>query len=225
MTETFYVNRTNPAASRLFSNSPGQSLSLLTMNYGITRILFSLIILFYAAASTAQEISEGFIEDELSRTQADPDSEVTLTINAPREFVFEFLTRRVHEYVADAHGIEFDHSNSVEAKQLAQGSTRTITMDNGEALLQRFLRFDPPNSYAYFVDMDRSTIEAPLDYSISRYELSEIDSDTTQLRTAAVYRSSTRLLAYFVRRGFNNALQNEFSRAAQMIESEYLASQ
>jgi len=195
------------------------------ISYSFPRLLVTFFLLWQTSVSTAQEVSQQFIEDELTRTQVDPDSEIVLTIDASREFVFNFLTRHVHEYVAEARSIDFDHSNSNETDELAAGSVRTITLDNGETLLQRFLHFDPPHSYAYFVDMDRSTIDVPLEYSISRYELSEIDAGTTQLRTAAVYRSSTRLLAYFVRRGFNNAIQDEFSAAVTMIESEYLKSQ
>ncbi len=189
------------------------------------RLLPGFLMLLQAIPAMAQEFSPQFIADELARTRSDPDSEITLTIKAPRQFVFDFLTQRVDEYVSDANQVGFDHSNSARAGELAPGSDRVITMENSETLVQRFLRFEPPDGYAYFVDMARSTLEAPLDHSISRYQLTAIDADTTGLTTSVVYRSSSRLLAFFVRRGFESALRRDFSRAGKVIEAEYQSTQ
>jgi hypothetical protein len=38
---------------------------------------------------------------------------------------------------------------------------------------------------------------------------------------AIVYKSSTRLLAFFVRRAFNSALKRDFERAAEVIKIAY----
>ena len=98
-------------------------------------------------------------------------------------------------------------------------------MASDEFLLQRFLIIGPPSSFAYFVDMERSTLSAPLVYSISRYQLTETTPETTQLDIAVVYQSSTRLLAFLVRRGFNSALERDFDAAVAIIEADYLATQ
>ena len=132
----------------------------------LRRLLLGFFILCQVATVAGQEITESFIVDELARTQSDPDSAISLAINAPRDFVFDFLTRRVHEYVSDARAVEFDHDSSVQAKQLGVGSERRIIMASDEFLLQRFLIIEPPSSFAYFVDMERSTLSAPLVYSI-----------------------------------------------------------
>ena len=191
----------------------------------LQRLLFGVFVLCQLTTAAGQELTESFIQDELARAQTDPDSEISLTINAPRDFVFAFLTRRVHEYVSDARGVEFDHGNAAQVGRLAAGSQRRILMANDEFLLQRFLVVEPPRSFAYFVDMERSTLSAPLAYSISRYQLTETAPETTQLEIAVVYQSSTRLLAFFVRRGFNNALERDFAAAADIIEADYQAAQ
>jgi len=182
----------------------------------------TLPLLIMCSALTAQE-DESLINSELQRTLSDPDSEITVTIDAPRDFVFEFLTLRVHDYVADASSVRFDHSGSENAGALGKGTERSIIMNNGDTLLQRFLLFQPPQTYAYFVDMERSSLSAPLDYSLSRYELSDVGDGTTTLRVAVVYKESMRLLRFFVRRGFNSALERDFARAVQIIEAEYRA--
>lgn len=194
-------------------------------SFNLRRLLLGFFILCQVATVAGQEITESFIVDELARTQSDPDSEISLAINAPRDFVFDFLTRRVHEYVSDARAVEFDHDSSVQANQLGVGSERRIIMASDEFLLQRFLVVEPPSSFAYFVDMGRSTLSAPLVYSISRYQLTETTPETTQLDIAVVYQSSTRLLAFLVRRGFNSALERDFAAAVAIIEAEYLATQ
>jgi hypothetical protein len=92
---------------------------------------------------------------------------------------------------------------------------------NSEKLVQRFLQFDPPYSYAYFTDMEKSTLEAPLDYSIARYELSNTTNEATNLKISVVYRSSSRLLGFFVRRAFVSALEKDFEKAVEIMEIEF----
>jgi len=68
-------------------------------------------------------------------------------------------------------------------------------MDNGDKLAQRFLQYHRPYGFAYLTDMEKSTVEAPLDYSIAKYELTDVGDSRTLLKVAIVYKSSTRLLA------------------------------
>ena len=122
---------------------------------------------------------------------------------------------------SDATGVEFEHSNSDTRGQLGSGSERITTLVNSEKLVQRFLQFDPPHNYAYFTDMEKSTLEAPLDYSIARYELSSITNEVTNLKISVVYRSSSRLLGFFVRRAFVSALEKDFEKAVEIMEIEF----
>ena len=69
--------------------------------------------------------------------------------------------------------------------------------------------------------MNTSTIEAPLDYSLARYNLTELDDNRTRVQISVVYKSSSRLLSYFVRRAFNAALESDFELAVHKIEEEY----
>ena len=104
-----------------------------------------------------EEYGLDFIEKELQRAQSDPDGSTKLSIAAPADFVFEFLSTRSNEYVDGAVEVDFDHSASSQESELGRGSIRKITMDNGDYLIQRFLEADEPNGYAYFTDMESYT--------------------------------------------------------------------
>ena len=185
------------------------------------RIFFIPLVLFLQPSSHALEINSDFINEELLRVQTDPDHTIEIAIQAPIEFVFEFLSKKLDKYVANAVAVEFDHSNSENPAEIGVGSIRKTTMENSEILVQRFLQFEPSSYYAYFTDMNMSTLDAPLDYSLARYELSSSSIDDTILRVSVVYKSTTRLLVFFVRRAFNSTLKKDFENAARIIASEY----
>ena len=172
-------------------------------------------------ADAAEELNAEFLAGELQRTLSDPDSTVSIRIAAPRDYVFRFLTTRLDEYAEDAVALEFDHAQSAAPDGLDRGSLRITTMENRQTLVQRFLLVDAPTEFAYHTDMERSTLSAPLRYSITRYRLAAIDSETTELSVAVTYRASSRLLAFFVKRAFNSALQRDFERAADIIARNY----
>ena len=189
----------------------------------IIRIRFVLAILAVMPASPAgsQTIPAGLITQELERAHTEPDSTTEVVINAPADYVFTFLTTRLHDYVADANSLEFDHSGSSRSDQLGKGSVRTVIMQNGELLVQRFLLMDPPREFAYHTDMQRSTLEAPLQYSVGRYRLTELNERQTRLKVAVTYRATSRLFGFVVRRAFSSALRRDFEGAADIIGSAY----
>ena len=166
-------------------------------------------------------IDQSVIATELDRTFNDPDSEVIIDIDAPRDFVFDFLINHVDEFADNADSLDFDNSGARVPGALGIGSERIITLTEGETLLQRFLMFDPPVGYAYHVDMARSTVDIPLEYSISRYQLSEMDAGSTRLEVSVVYESNARLLGFIIRRAVKSTLRREFEKAASIIEAEY----
>ena len=189
-------------------------------------LLTSLTVLvcsFVGTGKAAEGLSPEFLAEELQRTRSDPDSAVRISIDAPRDYVFNFLTTRLDEYAEDAVALTFNHTDSDTPGNLDRGSLRTTTMENSETLVQRFLLADAPDEFAYHTDMDRSTLSAPLQYSITRYQLTSIDRETTELNVTVTYRASSRLLAFFVRRAFNSALQRDFERAANIIARSYRA--
>jgi len=188
------------------------------------RIRFLLAILAVMPASLAgsQTIPDSLIIQELERAQTEPDSATEVMVDAPIDYVFTFLTTRLHDYVADATAVEFDHSGSPRSEQLGKGSIRTATMQNGELLVQRFLLMDPPREFAYHTDMQRSTLEAPLQYSVGRYRLTELNERQTRLNVAVTYRATSRLFGFIVRRAFSSALRRDFERAAGIISSAYV---
>ncbi len=186
------------------------------------RFLLAFLAVMPASPAGSQTIPDGLIIQELERAQTEPDSATEVVIDAPIDYVFNFLTTRLHDYVADATAVEFDHSGSPRSEQLGKGSIRTATMQNGELLVQRFLLMDPPREFAYHTDMQRSTLEAPLQYSVGRYRLTELNERQTRLNVAVTYRATSRLFGFIVRRAFSSALRRDFERAAGIISSSYI---
>ena len=138
----------------------------------------SLILLFAYLLTLntfyAQEIDSKIIEQELSRVEVNPDQSIEISINAPVRYVFDFLSKRLNEYVEGASAVEFNHSDSEVMGELNIGSIRKLKMENNDFLVQRFLQFKPPYHYAYFTDMEKSTVEAPLNYSLARYKFTAV---------------------------------------------------
>jgi hypothetical protein len=186
------------------------------------RFLLAFLAVMPASPAGSQTIPDGLIIQELERAQTEPDSATEVVIDAPIDYVFNFLTTRLHDYVADATAVEFDHSGSPRSEQLGKGSIRTATMQNGELLVQRFLLMDPPREFAYHTDMQHSTLEAPLQYSVGRYRLTELNERQTRLNVAVTYRATSRLFGFIVRRAFSSALRRDFERAAGIISSAYV---
>lgn len=186
------------------------------------RFLLAFLAVMPASPAGSQTIPDGLIIQELERAQTEPDSATEVVVDAPIDYVFNFLTTRLHDYVADATAVEFDHSGSPRSEQLGKGSIRTATMQNGELLVQRFLLMDPPREFAYHTDMQRSTLEAPLQYSVGRYRLTELNERQTRLHVAVTYRATSRLFGFIVRRAFSSALRRDFERAAGIISSAYV---
>lgn len=179
------------------------------------------LLLLAPGVIAAEALEDTFIAAELQRTAEAPDVVAQVAIAAPVDFVFGFLTRQPHRYTADAATVSFDHTASAAPGQLGPGSERVIGLRSGETLVQRFLLVDDPHSYAYFTDMSRSTLSAPLRYSVTRYTLAATGPAESRLQVALVYQPSSRLLAFFVRRAFQAALQRDFERAAQLIAAQW----
>lgn len=184
-------------------------------------VLLLLALAFTNVVSFSAAIDDEFINKELERIQINPDHSISFEIDSSREFVFQFLSHRVHDYTKAARAVIFDHDNSVSEDRLDVGSVRITTMENGELLAQRFLLYDPPNTYAYFTDMESSSVKVPLSYSIAHYEFTSITREKTRFEVSVGYQSSSRLLSFFVRRVFNSALANDFESAVELIEAEY----
>ena len=175
----------------------------------------------HGAESGITGLGSDFIAAELQRTRSDPDSTVSVSIAAPRDYVFDFLTTRLDEYADGAAALRFDHADSAITGRLSRGSLRIATMDSGETLAQRFLLFTAPAEFAYHTNMELSTLSVPLKYSITRYLLSEINNENTELSVTVSYQASNRLFAFIVRRAFNSALRRDFERAANIIAEKY----
>ncbi|GJM11675.1 MAG: hypothetical protein DHS20C12_00780 [Pseudohongiella sp.] len=167
----------------------------------------------------ASEYSEQLIDAELARARQDPDNSTTLNVFQPIELVFDALLARLAEYSEDIESIEFDNNGSDGALTLGVGSERITTMEDGKRLIQRIVVFDPPNTFAYFTDMAKSTVSAPIDYSIGYYSFSEQQDGSVEARVSMTYKPSSRLTSFLVRLGFSRALSSDFRKAEAYLNS------
>lgn len=179
------------------------------------------ILLVTAPVQTtiAATLSEQEITQELQRAESDPDQRVHFKTLAPPDYVFNFLLRRVPEYSTDASALRFADP----ASDVGVGSERITVMAGGDLLSQRILRYEPVTEYAYFTDIQRSSVDIPLRYSIGHYRFQETENGGTEVWVSVVFEPSSRLFAFLVRSAFNRALKRDFQRAATLIDQIYQA--
>lgn len=184
--------------------------------------IFPVLLVLLALSSHAQpadEFSDSFISEQLAKAKNDPNNRVVLDIDQPIEVVYRALLSELSSYSDDVVSTTFDNSRSSRLNELDTGSRRITTMENTNILVQKIILFDPPNSFGYFTEMSESTVNAPLDYSIGHYQLSEQANGRTTVEVSAVYRPSSRLTAFLVRFAFNRAFEQDFRRTEEYLNS------
>jgi uncharacterized membrane protein len=184
--------------------------------------LTALAVLFGASAVNAQaNYSNKFIQAELERVVSDPENSVTISVDAPADYVFKFLMERLDLYTKDAKTVTFDSERSAGIRA-SVGTERTTLMQEGGTLVQRFLIVEPSTTYAYFTDISKSTLSVPLKYSLAKYEFAEVGVTKTTVKISVVYEPSSRLTGFIVRRLFNSAFERNFNNAARIMGERYL---
>jgi ribosome-associated toxin RatA of RatAB toxin-antitoxin module len=199
-----------------FSNNPKRCSSMIRLVIIFLLLSASLSTFTISAAS---EFDAGFISLQLERAQKEPDHRVYLEIKLPKEEVFNALLSQLHEYSGDISSITFRHPNSSLSDNPVIGSIRISTMDNDEILAQRIISFDPPNHFAYFTDIEKSTVDVPLDYTIGHYRFIEDADGHTNVQISVVYQPSSSLTSFLVRRIFNRAMDRDFEKAEEYLNS------
>ena len=184
--------------------------------------LTSFILLWGASVANAQaSYGDEFIQTELERVVSDPENCVTISVDAPVNYVYRFLMERLDLYAKDAETVTFNASGE-DSIQASVGTERTTTMKKGGTLVQRFLIVEPPTTYAYFTDISKSTLSVPLKYSLTKYEFAEVGVTKTTVKISVVYEPSSRLTGFIVRRLFNSAFERDFNNAAKIMSNRYL---
>jgi len=171
------------------------------------------------AVNAQASFDSAFIDAELERVVSGPENSVTISVDAPVDYVFRFLMERLDLYTKDAETITFDTSAGEGTKGV--GTERTTTMKEGGTLVQRFLIMEPTSTYAYFTDISKSTLSVPLKYSLAKYEFTEIGANKTSVKISVVYQPSSRLTGFIVRRLFNSAFERDFNNAARIMSERY----
>lgn len=183
----------------------------------LTTFAFLLVANFVNAQAS---YSNAFIQAELERAASDPENSVTISVDAPADYVFRFLMERLDLYTKDAETITFS-TNDGEDFKASVGTERTTVMKEGGTLVQRFLIVEPTFTYAYFTDINKSTLSVPLKYSLAKYEFTEIEPNKTMVKISVVYEPSSRLTAFIVRRLFNSAFERDFNNAAKIMNERF----
>lgn len=181
--------------------------------------IFVACVALSSHAQPANEFSDSFIREQFEKAKSDPNNRVLLDIDQSIEMVFQALLAELPDYSDDIISTLFDNSNSLRRDELDIGSRRISTMENEDILIQKIILFDPPNSFAYFTEMSESTVNAPIDYSIGLYQLTEQANGRTAVKVSAVFRSSSRLTAFLVRFAFNRAFEQDFKNTEEYLNS------
>ena len=189
------------------------------MNYFRRLVTCCVIGMSLTVFGAADEATPDFPVSELERVRTDPDIAVTVDIDAPRAFVFTFLSSHPDDYIPDAVSVEFDHADSQTTGTLDTGSERILTLEDDGFLVQRFLEYDLPAGFTYLTDSERSTVSVPMRYAITRYTLTALNDGRTRLEVAVVYEPDSRFLAFFISRAFRSALNRDLQQAAAIIEA------
>jgi hypothetical protein len=193
------------------------------MNLKKTFLGLTSFVLLWGASVVNAQVSYGdeFIQKELERVVSDPENCVTISVDAPVNYVYRFLLERLDLYAKDAETVTFNASGE-DSIQASVGTERTTTMKKGGTLVQRFLIVEPPMTYAYFTDISKSTLSIPLKYSVAKYEFAEVGVKKTTVKISVVYEPSSRLTGFIVRRLFNSAFERDFNNAAKIMSERYL---
>ncbi len=179
------------------------------------------MFLLLTSQPVAQQLFDtNFAKNEMQRAISNPDTQVSLTVSASKQRVFDALLKQVDRYSEDAISVTFDHSGSESINALGIGSVRRTEMGNGDLLFQRIIHVDEPNSFAYFTDMTLSTVNVPLDYTVGYYSLQQLSSSVVQATVSVAYQPSSRLTGFVVRRLFNRAVRQDFAKAEQYLNAE-----
>ena len=187
--------------------------------FGLKLLSVILISLSPSQLAAAEKFDGQFIAAEVARAIASPDNTVEIIVAQPIGVVFDALLSRLAEYSESISDISFDNSNSQNSEAVGVGSQRITTMDDGTRLVQRIIIFEPPNTFAYFTDMAKSTVSVPIGYSIGYYQFSELQDKTVKAEVSVAYKPSSRLTAFLVRLGFNRALSRDFQKAEEYLNS------
>ena len=187
--------------------------------FGLKLLSVILISLSPSQLAAAEKFDGQFIAAEVARAIASPDNTVEIIVAQPIDVVFDALLSRLAESSESISDISFDTSNSQNSAAVGVGSQRITTMDDGKRLVQRIIIFEPPNTFAYFTDMAKSTVSVPIGYSIGYYQFSELQDKTVKAEVSVAYKPSSRLTAFLVRLGFNRALSRDFKKAEEYLNS------
>ncbi len=186
--------------------------------------IFIFLITFMLTTMPVTNANNGFnpefINAEMQRVKTNPDHEMSINVNVPRQEVFDFLLNRVDAYSPDARSVSFDHSNSQKPQALGKGSERITVMKNGKSLVQRLIKIDTPTSFTYFTDMQKTKLEVPITYSIAHYELREQEDKSVTATISVVYQPKSRMTASLVRKSFNRAMNRDFKNAERILEKQ-----
>lgn len=193
-------------------------LSLSSQNW-----LRTFVVVFAAGlvnvAASQQSFDNAFVSTQLQRAIEKPDTQVNIQVNAPMSQVFSTLLNNVHDYSDSAVAIEFDHSNSDVLNSLGIGSERITHMEDGKILVQRILQLNEPTSFAYFTDMQKSTVDVPIAYTVGHYQLTQIDDELVEAQVSVAYQPKSRLTGFIVRRIFNSAVKKDFQKAELLLNT------
>lgn len=112
---------------------------------------------------------------------------VVMQFDRPVNEVFDFLLRDVDVYSDDIMAVSFDNTGSAVPGEVALGSARICTMNNGKTLVEPLVAYAEDRHYAYTTDAERSTLDLPVEDVLLFYTFEEKGTESTLVTVRAHY--------------------------------------
>ena len=153
---------------------------------------------------------------------------VRVHFDHPPEHAFRYLLTEVDLYDDSIVEVTFDHSGSETPGEFGVGSVRTCVFENGKALVEPIVVYQPYAYYAYTVDPERSTFSVPVRDVLLFYQFEGRPSadgrpDGSALVTVrAHYTPSVGVASPVIRGVFNRTIAKTFATAADRFSGRLI---
>jgi len=140
---------------------------------------------------------------------------------SPRD-IFSKLLTRVDLYDPNIVDVRFEHDQSETPGQFGVGTRRICVFVDGRELVEPLIVYDPPHSYGYTVDMDRSTMALPVSDIVLLYAFQTAEGSGTDLTVQAFYDPRIPGTGPVIEPVLTGTLRRTFQTAVDVFGGTYL---
>ncbi len=136
--------------------------------------------------------------------------------------IFPKLLTRVDLYDPNIVEVRFEHDQSQNPGRFGVGTRRICIFADGRELVEPLVAYDPPHSYGYTVDADRSTMSLPVSDIVLLYAFQATDDGATDLTVQAYYDPRIPGTGPVIEPVLTGTLRRTFQTAVDVFGGTYL---